>query len=88
MQSVILNQSTPTTFGEVRQLILETIVNIREGGLSIQQGLAIAANFKELNNNILAEIAAAKLSLATEDQAHSFGKVMRLGSRVVNGVEE
>lgn len=85
MQSnTVMHPNTPTSFGDVRQLILETILNIRDGGLDVQQGMAMAANFKMLNDNIIAEIQAAKLSIATEGKAHSFGSLMRMGTRTIN----
>lgn len=71
------------TFGDVRQLILQTIVNIRDGGLDVPQGMAMAANFKVLNDNIQCEINAAKLALATEGKAHNFGNVTRMGRSLI-----
>lgn len=59
-------------------------MNIRDGGLDVSQGMAMAANFKVLNDNINAEINAAKLSLLTENSAHSFGKVVSMGRRLIN----
>ena len=47
------------------------------------RGMAIAANFKVLNDNVHAEINAAKLALATENKAHSFGKVVGMGRRLI-----
>ena len=72
-----------TSFGDVRRLIIETIIGIREGSLGPMQGAAMAANFKELNNNINAEINAAKMAVITEGKAHEFGKVMRLGTQYI-----
>jgi hypothetical protein len=83
MPSVTLHQEVPQSFGEVRQLILETILNIRDGGLDVSQGMAMAANFKVLNDNINAEIAATKLSIQTENSAHRFGEVVSMGRRLI-----
>lgn len=88
MQSSIVHQETPQSFGDVRRLILETILNIRDGGLDVQQGMAIAANFKVLNDNIIAEIQAAKLSITTENLANNFGKVTHMGTRLIAGAGE
>lgn len=71
------------SFGDVRMLMLETIIGIREGGITTAQGAAMAANFKELNNNIQCEINAAKLAIATENSVHSFGKVRRMGATYI-----
>lgn len=79
----LTHHDTPKTFGEVRQLILETILHIRDGGLDVQQGMAMAANFKCLNDNVAMEIAAAKLSIATEGSSHQFGSAVRMGTRLI-----
>lgn len=74
----------PETFGDVRDLILQTIVELKSGEMDISRGMAIAANIKVLNDNINAEIAAAKLSLVTEGRAHQFGEVVRMGRRMIS----
>ena len=71
------------TFGDVRQLILQTIMQIRDGGLDVPQGMAIAANMKALNDNIQCEINAAKLALLTEGKAHQFGRVVQMGRKLI-----
>lgn len=71
------------TFGDVRRLMLNTIVALRDGEMDATRGMAIAANFKVLNDNVHAEINAAKLALATENKAHSFGKVVGMGRRLI-----
>lgn len=71
------------TFGDVRQLILQTIIQIRDGGLDVQQGMAIAANMKVLNDNIQCEINAAKLAIMTEGKAHQFGRVVQMGRKLI-----
>jgi hypothetical protein len=72
------------TFGDVRRLILETVINIRDENITVSQGMAIAANIKVLNDNIQAEINAAKLSIATEGRAHQFGNVVSMGRRLIS----
>jgi len=71
------------TFGDVRQLILQTIMQIRDGGLDVSQGMAIAANMKVLNDNIQCEINAAKLALLTEGKANQFGRIVQMGRTVI-----
>jgi hypothetical protein len=39
---------------------------------------------KTLNDNINAEISAAKLSIMTEDRANNFGKLVSMGTRAIN----
>ena len=71
------------TFGDVRRMIIDTIVQLREGTLDTSRGMAIAANMKVLNDNVQAEINAAKFALATEDKAHRFGRVVGMGKRLI-----
>lgn len=71
------------TFGDARAAILETIVALKDGNMDASRGMAIAANFKVLNDNIQAEVAAAKLSIATEGKAHQFGTLIGMGQRLI-----
>lgn len=78
------------TFGDARQLILQTVMQIRDGGLDVSQGMAIAANMKALNDNIQCEINAAKLALLTEGKVHQFGRVVQMGRKLIGnpGVQD
>lgn len=71
------------TFGDVRRMIVDTIVQLREEKMPASTGMAIAANMKVLNDNIQVEINAAKLALQTEGRAHSFGRVVGMGKRLI-----
>jgi hypothetical protein len=71
------------TFGDVRHLILQTVMDIRDGNLSVNQGMAIAANIKELNSNIQCEINAAKLSLMADTRAAQFGEIVAMGTKLI-----
>lgn len=71
------------TFGDVRRMIISTIVELREGRMEPARGMAIAANMKVLNDNVQTEINAAKLSIQTEKSAHSFGRVVGMGQRLI-----
>lgn len=75
--------SSQMTFGDVRRMLVQTIVDLREERISVSTGMAIAANMKVLNDNIQVEINAAKLALQTEDRAHSFGRVARMGQQLI-----
>lgn len=72
------------TFGSVRTDILADIEAIRLGKIPAATGTVMAALYKELNSNMMVEIHAAKVALATEGRAREFGKVVKLGLRVVN----
>lgn len=77
-------QANPlTTFGDVRRLIIDTIQDLRGGSMDASRGMAIAANMKVLNDNVQVEINAAKLALATEGRAHNFGRVVRMGQKLI-----
>ena len=71
------------TFGDVRRMIVDTIVQLREEKMPASTGMAIAANMKVLNDNIQVEINAAKLALQTEGRAHNFGRVVGMGRRLI-----
>lgn len=51
-------------------------------------GMAIAANMKVLNDSVQVEINAAKMALATEGKAHSFGRVVGMGQRLIGNSSE
>lgn len=71
------------TFGDVRRSILETIQALKSGDIDSTRGMAIAANFKVLNDNVQVEINAAKMALATEGKAHNFGRIVSMGQRFI-----
>jgi hypothetical protein len=76
------------TFGDVRRMILDTIVALRDDKMDVSRGMAIAANFKVLNDNIQVEINAAKMAIATEGKAHNFGRVAGMGQRFIGNSSE
>lgn len=78
-----LNINSLVTFGDVRRMLLDTICELRNGDMDVSRGMAIAANFKVLNDNINAEINAAKMCSMTEGSAHEFGKVVGMGRRLI-----
>ena len=81
-------QNEITTFGDVRRLLLGTIISLRSGEMDISRGMAIAANMKVLNDSIQVEINAAKMSLLASQTGKDFGDVVRLGTRkVIDGVQ-
>lgn len=71
------------TFGDARRLILDTIQGLKNGDMDVSRGMAIAANFKVLNENVQVEINAAKMALITEGKAHQFGRVVGMGQRLI-----
>lgn len=78
--------TTPNmTFGDARKIIIDTIIQLRDGTMETGRGMAIAANMKVLNDNVQTEINAAKLALLTEGRAYSFGRVVQMGQRLIGG---
>lgn len=71
------------TFGDVRRMILDNIVALKNGEIDVARGMAIAANMKVLNDNIQVEINAAKMALATENKSHNFGRIVGMGQRLI-----
>jgi hypothetical protein len=71
------------TFGDVRRSILDTIQALKTGDMEVSRGMAIAANFKVLNDSVQVEINAAKMALATEGKAHNFGRIVGMGQRFI-----
>jgi hypothetical protein len=71
------------TMGDVRQLLMETALNIRDGALDGRSADAIVACVDALTRNMQVEINAAKMSLLTEGKLHEFGKVVKLGKQLI-----
>jgi len=71
------------TTGDARRMVLQTMMDLRNGSMDVNRGMAIAANMKVLNDSIFAEVAAAKMALLAKDEAHNFGRVVQMGQRVI-----
>lgn len=76
------------TFGDARQLILQTIVGIKDGSIGANQAMAIAANMKVLNDNIQCEINSAKVTLLAEERGHNFGRIVGMGRKSIGNMRE
>jgi hypothetical protein len=76
------------TFGDVRRMILSTIVELKEGRMDVSRGMAIAANMKVLNDSVQVEINAAKMALVTDGRAHNFGQIVGMGQRLIGNSSE
>lgn len=76
------------TFGDARKMIVDTIIELRTDKISVNRGLAIAANMKVLNDNITAEIKAARMSLEADKHGKDFGQLLLLGKRPIAGGEQ
>lgn len=74
------------TFGDVRQLILQTIMNIRDGAVENNQAMVMAAHFKCLNDNINAEVNAAKVAMLARKEGFDFGTVVHMGKSIIGNI--
>ena len=71
------------SFGDARRVILETILDLRHGKISVERSMAIAANMKVLNDSIQTEVNVAKVAIMAKEKGHDFGKVIKLGHQVI-----
>jgi hypothetical protein len=74
-------------FGDARRLILQTMIQIRDGEVSVAQAMAMAAHMKEANNNMQVEINLAKVHLQAEERGHNFGRLLKMGKNLIVGDE-
>lgn len=81
--NIFTPENPPKTDGDVRQMILETIMGIRDGSLDASQGSAMAQNFKELNSSMSNSINAAKLSLQMETSGRKFINTLNMGRQQI-----
>lgn len=80
-------EGVPENDGDVRRLILETIVGVRDGALDVPQAAVMVAGFKELNTSMSVSINAAKLSLQMGAAGGKFMKNLRLGQQLIRDNE-
>ena len=71
------------TFGDTRRIIIDTVLQVRNGTMSASQGAAVAGLMDALVKNVQVEINAAKMALATEGKAHNFGRIVGMGQRLI-----
>lgn len=71
------------TFGQIRDRLAQTIDALYEEKMTPERGLAIAANAKVLNDNVLAEIKANDVARRTSNELHRFGRVIGMGRRKI-----
>lgn len=76
------------TFAQLRADIIADIDAVRYGRMPPATAAVIFQGVKELTGTLDKEIAAAKLCLMTEGKANSFGKMVKMGRRVIDGDEE
>lgn len=75
------------TSGDVRRLLAQTMVEIKNGNLSTDKGLAIAALSKELTASMQVEINVVKVHLAAGESGKKMGQLTQLGRMVIEDVD-
>lgn len=75
------------TFGDARRMILDTILELRDGSMDVGRGMAIAANMKVLNDSVQVEINAAKMAIQAQQAGHNFGRIVGMGQKVIGNSE-
>ena len=83
-----MNINRIATFGDARRMILDTIVELRNGTMETGRGMAIAANMKVLNDNIQVEINQAKMVIQAQQAGHNFGRMVGMGQKVLGNDED
>jgi hypothetical protein len=71
------------TMGDVRQLLMETAINIRDGAINNKDADSIVGCIDAMTRCMQVEINAAKMALNTEGKLHEFGKVVQLGKLLI-----
>jgi hypothetical protein len=71
------------TFGQVRKMIIDTIIELRDERIDPNRGMAIAANMKVLNDSVNTELQAAKVAMLAKERGYDFGRVMQLGTHLI-----
>tara|TARA_R110000803_G_scaffold199859_1_gene264022 strand:+ start:1837 stop:2088 length:252 start_codon:yes stop_codon:yes gene_type:complete len=71
------------SFGDARRIIIDTILGMRAGSVTAQEGMAMAANMKVLNDNIQVEINSVKIALLAQKEGADFGNIVPMGARLI-----
>ena len=83
-----MNINQLATFGDQRRMILDTIMELKNGTMDVNRGMAIAANMKVLNDSVQVEINTVKVSMAARQSGHDFGKVVGMGQKMIGNSAE
>ena len=83
-----MNINQLATFGDSRRIILDTILELKNGTMDVNRGMAIAANMKVLNDSVQAEINYAKTAMVARQAGHDFGKVVGMGQKLIGNSAE
>lgn len=76
------------TFGDARRVILDTILELKNGTMDVNRGMSIAANMKVLNDSVQVEINYAKTAMVAHEKGHDFGKIVGMGQKLIGNSAE
>lgn len=71
------------TSGDLRRILAQTIVDIKDGSLSVDKGMAIASISKEITSSLQAEINVAKVRVAMLQTGKSVGELTHIGKLLI-----
>ncbi len=71
------------TSGDVRRLLAQTMMDIKNGNISTDKGMAIAALSKELTASMQVEINVAKVRIAAGETGKSLGELTHFGKMLI-----
>ena len=71
------------TSGDIRRLLADTMVQVKNGTLSTDKGLAIATLSKELTASMQVEVNVAKVKVAMLNTGKAMGEITTMGKLVI-----
>ena len=73
-----------STSGDIRRLLAQTMVEIKNGTLPVERGLAVAALSKEITSSLQAEVNVAKVRVSMLQTGKSLGSLTELGRMTID----
>lgn len=74
---------TINTSGDIRRLLANAMLGIKNGTLPVERGLAVAALSKELTASMQAEVNVAKVRVSLLATGKSMGEITTLGKLLI-----
>ena len=76
-----------TTSGDIRRLLADTMVEIKNGTLPVERGLAVATLSKSITDSMQAEVNVAKVRIAMLAAGKNMGEITTMGRLIIDGGE-
>lgn len=71
------------TSGDIRRVLAQTMMEIKNGELSTEKGMAIAALSKEITASMQTEVNVAKVRVAMLSAGANLGELTKLGQLII-----